>query len=134
MATIIRQTEIDITPSIAWDALKDFGALHQRLATGFVATCTLDEPDVRAITFSNGAVAKERLVGVDDDARRLAYTVIQSDLGFTHHSAAAQVVDGDAGTVFVWITDVLPDDQAPVVAGLMDAGLVAIKATLERRD
>lgn len=132
MTTIIRQTVIDIAPAEAWAALRDFGALHQRLAVGFVTTCTLDEPDVRAITFANGAAVKERLVGVDDAARRLAYTVIESDLGFSHHSAAAQVVEDAEGTLFVWTTDVLPDDQAPVVAGLMEAGLTAITSTLER--
>ena len=134
MATIIRQTVIDVAPSDAWAALKDFGGLHRRLAVGFVTACTLDAPDVRAIRFSNGVEVKERLVGVDDAARRLAYSVIESDLGFAHHSAAAQVTEDARGTVFVWTTDVLPDERAAVVAGFMDIGLAAIKATLERSD
>ncbi|WP_116998261.1 SRPBCC family protein [Desertimonas flava] len=133
MATIIRQTTIDVTPAEAWAALEDFGAVHRRLAAGFVATCTLDAPEVRAITFVNGAAARERLVGVDHDARRLAYSVIESGLGFSHHNAAAQVVEQGERTVFVWTTDLLPDDLADAVAGLMDAGLAAIKATLEHQ-
>jgi len=134
MATIIRQTMIDVAPTDAWAALRDFGRVHQRLAVGFVTDCTLDAPDVRTISFVNGAVVKERLVGVDEDARRLAYSVIESGLEPAHHNATAQIIDDAAGTRFVWTTDVLPDDLAPTIAGLMDAGIAAIKDTLERRD
>ena len=134
MATIIRQTMIDVAPADAWAALRDFGGVHQRLAVGFVTDCTLDAPDVRTISFINGAVAKERLVGVDEGARRLAYSVIESGLEPAHHNAAAQIIEDAAGTRFVWTTDVLPDDLAPTIAGLMDAGIAAIKLTLERRD
>ena len=130
MATIIRQTMIDVSPADAWAALRDFGAVHQRLAVGFVADCTLDAPDVRTISFVSGAVAKERLVGVDDGARRLAYTVIDSSLQLAHHNASAQIIEDVFGTRFVWTTDVLPDDLAPTVAGLMDAGIAAIGLTL----
>ncbi len=130
MATIIRQTMIDVSPADAWAALRDFGAVHQRLAVGFVADCTLDAPDVRTISFVSGAVAKERLVGVDDGARRLAYTVIDSSLQLAHHHASAQIIEDVDGTRFVWTTDVLPDDLAPTVAGLMDAGIAAIGLTL----
>jgi len=132
MATIIRETIVDVDPAIAWAALSDFGAVHQRLATGFVTDCTLEAPDVRAITFFNGAVAKERLVGLDDAAHRLAYTVIESGLGPSHHNGAAQVIGEGGGTRFVRTTDVLPDDLAPTIARLMDAGIAAITSTLEQ--
>jgi hypothetical protein len=134
MATIIRQTMIDVAPVDAWAALRDFGGVHQRLAVGFVTDCTLDAPDVRTIRFFNGAVAKERLVGVDEDARRVAYSVIESGLRPSHHNAAAQIIEDAERTRFVWTTDVLPDDLAPTIAGLMDAGIAAIRFTLERRD
>lgn len=134
MATIIRQTVIDVAPGDAWAALSDFGGVHQRLAVGFVTDCTLDAPDVRTIRFFNGAVAKERLVGVDEGARRLAYSVIQSGLRPSHHNGAAQIIEDVEGTRFVWTTDVLPDELAPTIAGLMDTGIAAIKFTLERRD
>jgi hypothetical protein len=133
MATIIRATTIDTDPADAWTALRDFGALHERLAVGFVVDCTLEAPDLRTITFANGAVAEERLVGIDETSRRLAYCVVASGLGASHHHASAQVVDDPAGTRFVWITDVLPDELAPTVGGLMDAGIAAIAATLGRR-
>ena len=133
MATIIREVTIEADAASCWDALRDFAALHERLAPGFITDSRLENPDTRVVTFFTGAVARERLVGVDENARRLAYTVIESGLGATHHNAAAQVVeDGKDRTRFVWTTDVLPDELAPPIGELMEAGLKAIKANLER--
>jgi hypothetical protein len=134
MATIIRESVIDVAPADAWAALRDFGGVDRRLAVGFVTDCTLDAPDVRTIRFFDGAVAKERLVGVDEATRRLAYSVIESRLELSHHNGAAQIIEHGDGIRFVWIADVLPDELAPAIAGRMNAGIAAIKSTLERRD
>ncbi len=134
MASIIRQISIDSLPEDVWAALRDFGALHQRLVPGFVVDAHLEGNDTRVVTFFNGAVAREMLVGVDDDARRLAYSVIESALGSTHHNASAQVfTDGHGRSRFVWITDVLPDHLAAPIGQLMDQGIGVIKRTLESR-
>ena len=34
MASIIRETSIDVEPEAAWDALRDWAAVHERLARG----------------------------------------------------------------------------------------------------
>jgi carbon monoxide dehydrogenase subunit G len=131
MASIRKQILIDAPSNDVWDAVRDFGALHERLVPGFVVDTRLDG-DVRAVTFFNGAVARERLVAVDDQDRRLVYTVIEGPLGSTHHNASAQVIpQGGGRSVFVWVTDVLPDDVAPHVADLMERGIGVIKQTLE---
>ena len=133
MATIIRDVTIDTEPATAWDALRDFGALHQRLAPGFITDCQMVRTDARRITFFNGAVAREQLIGIDDDTRRLAYSIVESSLNMTHHNAAAQIADdGRGGTRFTWTVDVLPDEVAPPIADMMATGLAAIKATLDR--
>jgi carbon monoxide dehydrogenase subunit G len=134
MASIVRDVLIDACPDDVWAALRDFGALHQRLMPGFVVDCHLEDPDTRTITFFNGAVAREVLIGVDDASCRLAYSVVEGPMGFTHHSASAQVfADGD-GTRFVWITDLQPDELAPRTAELMEHGIKVIKQTMEARD
>lgn len=131
MASICKEILIDAPPEQVWDALRDFGALHKRLVPGFVVAAEM-HGDVRVITFFNGAVAQERLVGTDDDTRRLAYTVIDGPLGATHHNASAQVVAEAGGrSRFVWVTDVLPHELEAPVSGLMDRGLVTIKETME---
>jgi uncharacterized protein YndB with AHSA1/START domain len=131
MATICKEILIDAPPDAVWDALRDFGALHERLVPGFVVASEL-HADVRTITFFNGSVAREQLVGTDEGARRLAYTVIDGPLGATHHHASAQVrAEADGRSRFVWVTDVLPHELAAPTSGLMDRGLDVIKATLE---
>ena len=131
MASIRRETLIDACPNDVWDALRDFGALHERLVPGFVVDTRLDG-NVRIVTFFNGAVAREVLVGIDDEAMRLAYSVVEGPFNSTHHNASAEVVsDGDRGSRFVWTTDVLPDDLAGPTGALMERGIEVIRQTLE---
>jgi hypothetical protein len=132
MASITKSITLDADADHVWEALRDFGALHERLVVGFVVNTELHD-DTRVVTFANGAVAHERLVTIDDAARRLVYSVVRSPLGGTHDNSAAQVhADGDGRTTFVWTKDVLPDDIAPRISELMDQGLASIKTTLER--
>lgn len=132
MASITKQAVIDAPPDAVWDALRDFGALHERLAPGFVVHAELDG-NARVVTFANGAVAREVLVDIDDDARRLAYSVVESPLHATHDNSSAQVFADDGGSRFVWTKDVLPDEIAPRTEELMEQGIAVIKQTLESR-
>lgn len=130
MASIRKEVVLACPAARAWDALRDVGALHTRLAPGFVVDTTLDGPD-RIVTFGNGMVARERIVTVDDDARRLVWSVIGEP--FAHHNGSAQVIpEGDNGCRFVWIADLLPDAIATPVTALMEQGIGVIKTTLER--
>ena len=132
MASIRKEISIDARPADVWAALSDFGAVHQRLAPGFVTNTRLEADDIRVVTFVNGAVAREVLVDMDQETRRLVYTVVEGPLGSTHHNATAQVFgDGDGRSRFVWIADVLPDDVAGTVGALMEQGIGVIKRTLE---
>src|SRR5215207_10086394 len=120
MASITKSITIDADADQVWDALRDFGALHERLVVGFVVNAELHD-DTRVVTFANGAVAHEQLVTIDDAARRLVYSVVRSPLGGTHDNSAAQVhADADGRTTFVWTKDVLPDAIAPRISELMD--------------
>jgi carbon monoxide dehydrogenase subunit G len=131
MASIYKEIRIEAPAAEVWDAVRDFGALHERLVPGFVVAAEL-HGDVRTITFFNGSVARERLVGIDDDARRLAYSVADGGLGSTHHNASVQVFDvGDGRSRFVWVTDVLPHELESAIGALMDQALVVIEKTLE---
>jgi carbon monoxide dehydrogenase subunit G len=133
MASVREEILINASPSMVWEALRDFGAVHRRLVPGFVVDLRM-EGEERIVTFFNGAVVRERLVAVDEQARRLVYTAVEGPMGTTHHNASAQVVaDGDAGTRFIWITDLLPDDLAEPIGKLMQQGARVIKQTLETR-
>ena len=129
MATIFRQFTVGADADQVWSAFKDVGAVHTRLAPGFVTDCVLNG-DVRTVTFANGLIAKERIVTVDDTMRRLAYSVIEG--GPTHHNASFQVVDeGDRGCRVVWITDLLPDELGPQIGQMMEMGCEAMRKAFE---
>ena len=129
MASIHREVLIQADPETVWDALSDVGALHRRLAPGFVTDVRLEE-GARVVTFGNGLVARELIVDIDDKARRLVWSVVGGRM--THHNASAQVLpDGEGGSRFVWIADLLPHELAPGIAGMMEQGLAVIKRTLE---
>ncbi len=131
MASIHREVLIDAPPDAVWDALRDIGAIHQRLAPGFVTDVRLEE-GARVVTFGNGMVARELIVDVDDRAHRLVWSVVGGQM--THHNASAQVFDDGKGrSRFVWIADLLPHALAPAIAAMIDQGLAVIKKTLERR-
>ncbi|WP_398497359.1 SRPBCC family protein [Variovorax sp.] len=130
MATIHREFELAASAAQVWDALRDFRAVHQRLAPGFLTACRIDEEGARILDFSNGSVARELPVSIDESLRRIAYTVTGSRM--RHHHASARVFDaGEGRSRFVWITDVLPDELAPYIAGMMDEGAAAMKKKLE---
>ena len=132
MASIVREVVVEGGAAGCWDAVRDFASLHERLAPGFITDVQMVSPREREITFFSGAVAKEYLLGIDDDRRRLAYTVVESPMGSTHHNASVEVhPDGDTRCRFVWITDVLPDALAARTGELMDRGIAVIKETLE---
>lgn len=130
MASIHREIWIDAPPERVWAALRDVGAIHQRLARGFVSDVRL-EADVRVVTFGSGFVARERIVDLDDETRRLVWTVVGGPM--THHNASAQVFPEAGGSRFVWIADLLPDALAERIAGMIEEGLAAIRSTQEQQ-
>lgn len=129
MATIYKEFTVEAGVDQVWDALRDFGAVHQRLAPGFVTDCKVEE-GARLVTFANGLVARELLVGIDESAHRLCYSAVGGKA--THHNASAQLFAEGAGrTRFVWITDVLPNELASFSTTMMEQGAKVMKRALE---
>jgi hypothetical protein len=130
MTSIHKDIPIDAGPDDVWAAVRDFGAVHRRLAPGFVIDARLDG-EARIVTFHNGTVARELMVDCDDARRRLVYAVISERVN--HYNASVQVVaDGEIRARMIWIVDVLPDDIAPHIAGQMDLAVLAVQKALGR--
>ena len=126
MASIHKDIPIDAPAAAVWDAVRDFGALHTRLAPGFVLDTRLDG-EARIVTFANGTVARELLVDCDETRRRLAYAVVSERL--TQHSASIEIIAEDDGRCrMIWLTDVLPHEIAPYISAQMDQGALAVQA------
>jgi carbon monoxide dehydrogenase subunit G len=131
MASIRREILIEADPAEVWAAVRDVGALHRRLAVGFVVDTRL-EGDARIVTFANGLTVRELIVDIDDAARRLVWAALGGRM--SHHNASFQVfADGAGRSRAVWTADFLPHDVAGPIGAMIDQGCAAIKRTLERR-
>ena len=128
MTTIRKDIHLAADVDTVWDALRDVGNVHERLCPGVLTDAQLDG-DARVVTFANGFVARELIVDIDDDTHRVAYAVV--DGPFLHHHASMEVaVEPDGGSRIIWVTDLLPDDLAPMVDGLVQQGAAAMQGVL----
>jgi carbon monoxide dehydrogenase subunit G len=129
MASIRKEIVIQAPAETVWAAVRDVGAVHERLAPGFVVDTRLED-GARVVTFGNGQVARELIVDVDDTARRLAWAVVGTRL--THHNASLQVFpDGEGLSRVVWIADLLPNELTGHITGMIEQGMAVMKKTLE---
>jgi hypothetical protein len=130
MASIHKDIPIDAQPADVWSAVRDFGAVHTRLAPGFVIDARLDG-EARIVTFANGNVAREQLVDCDDIRRRLVYAIANERV--SHYSASVQVLaEGEIRSRLIWIVDLLPHEMAPYIEGQMDQAALVMQKTLGR--
>jgi Polyketide cyclase / dehydrase and lipid transport len=128
MASIHKELIIEVDTERVWSILRDV-AYVDRLFAGVLTGAYLDG-DVRTVTFANGLVVRERIIGIDDARRRVVYAV--HDEPFQHHSASMQVLPEGAGRCrFIWISDFLPNGLVEMVSPLIGEGARVMKHNLE---
>src|SRR5262249_5725543 len=129
MASIHREVTVEAAPELVWDAIRDVGAVHERLAPGVVGDTRLEEA-AASVTFRDGACG--RIVDVAEGRRRLVWSVVGGRM--PHHNASLQVfAEGRTQSRVVWIADLLPNEVAPYIAGMIEQGMAVMKKTMEAR-
>jgi hypothetical protein len=120
---------LDASAAFVWDALRDIYAVHKRLLPG--AAVAVDQaPDARIVTFANGMKATERILELDDDARRLVYQVTEG-APLTHHLSTMVVREDDTGVHLVWTSEFAPASQHDWATNLMNEFTELMKKTLD---
>ena len=128
MASIIREIAVAAAPETVWQAVRNVGNVHQLFA-GVVKDCQMVNSE-RTVTFANGMVLRELILDVNDEHRRVAYTAVGGRT--THHNSSLQVfAEQDGRSRIQWVTDFLPNELAPVIGGLVEAGAAAMRRQLE---
>jgi Polyketide cyclase / dehydrase and lipid transport len=132
MASIGHEIVIGAPPELVWDVLRDVGAVHQRLLPGRV-TATRIEGDQRFLTFPDGHVVRELIVTIDDDAQRLAYSVVEGARppAQYHHASFEVRPEGAHAARLIWTTDVLPHALAAGIRVRMERGATEMKEAIE---
>ena len=131
MGSIHKELAIGASADEAWAALRRVGEAHKLFAPVLIDGHLAG--DSRTVTFANGLKVRERIVDVDDERRRVVYSVVEGT-PMTHHNAAMQIVEERAGRCrFIWTSDFLPDEFSQTMAPLVEQGAQALKANIERR-
>lgn len=131
MATLRTEFEIAADAADIWAVIRRFDTGPVRMAPGFVTECAADG-DHRLVTFANGTVVRERLVSVDEERMRIAYSVVGGDATPDHDNAVMRVIPlGPGRSRFVWSRDLLPAEMSTGYLAAMRAGGEHIKRTFE---
>src|SRR3954467_14820853 len=128
MASIRLEMTLRANPAEVWNAVRDVGAIHTRLAPDFVTDVRM-AGDARIVTFANGMTAKELIVDVDDAGRRLVWSVVEGRP--KHHNGSIQIFPEGGGCRLVWIADILPHELKGPIGAMMQHGMDAMKRKLE---
>ena len=129
MATLRKEIPVAAGATPVWQKLRDFGQVHTKVAPGFLTDLKMDNGD-RIVTFFNGLVARERLVTADDETA--GWSIRSSKASASHYNAAVQVFPEGDGSRVVWTIDLLPDELAPAIGGMMDEAVKVMRKTLAK--
>jgi carbon monoxide dehydrogenase subunit G len=124
------KAEISITrsPDDVWKLVREFGGLAEWMPG--IDGCSLDG-DVRTLD-TMGIQIKEQLRSLDDDARRISYSVVESPMGnLESHLATISVDPEGEGAHLTWTVAVVPDELLPLFQGVYESSVVEIKKRLE---
>ncbi|RZI61335.1 MAG: SRPBCC family protein [Zymomonas sp.] len=122
-------TLILASADVVWDAIRDVYNVDTRLVPGMVAKVERQD-DMRKVTFANGYVVTERIISLDDRARRITYSAFGGRT--THHLVTMQVIaDGSARSRVVWRTEFMPAELRPLIEQNMKQGSAIMKQHLE---
>lgn len=130
MPTIQHTIDLRCSVETVWEAARDVGALHERLVPGFVTATEMlpgVSPPTRRVTFASGLVVDEVIVTIDDERRRLVWSI----RGVEHHNGALHVTALPEGARVTWTADVLPADLAERFSRQMLIGLRCMKDHLD---
>jgi carbon monoxide dehydrogenase subunit G len=128
MAQAKSEASINRAPDDIWKVVRNFGGLTDYMPG--VETCTVDG-DVRTVG-TMGIEVKEQLRDLDDDTRRISYSIIESPMtNMVSHLATISVDAEGTGTHLTWAVEVEPDDLLPIFQGIYEQSVIALKEKFE---
>jgi carbon monoxide dehydrogenase subunit G len=122
------EVSIDRSPDDVWKLLREFGGLADWMPG--IESCTV-EGDVRTLQ-TMGIEIKEQLRSLDDDGRRISYSVVESPMGNLESHLATISVDPDgSGSHVTWAVEVVPDELLALFLPVYEGSVVELKKALE---
>jgi carbon monoxide dehydrogenase subunit G len=122
MAAGAVEVTIAAAPDVVWQKVGDFGGLGNFFPG--IESFRL-EGDDRVIGMF-GMEIRERLLGKDDAARTITYSVVDG-VPVDSHTATISVEEKDGGSRVIWAYDVSPDEMAPIFGDTYKAALTQLE-------
>lgn len=111
MANVSMSTDLHATAEDVWKVVSDFNGLT-KFISAIVDSATEGHGvgAVRTLTLENGAQIVERLESLDDQARKLSYSIINSPLPLAGYVAVMNLLAlGDRQCRLVWSSTFQPN-------------------------
>ena len=118
MATLYKEATVSLSPDALWDKVSDVGGV-----SGLLNVITHSEVtgDTRTCEMADGGKLTEKILGVDNEHKRVAYTITDSPFPIQFHAASMEVLDaGNGQSKLRWVTDVKPDALADALGPMFD--------------
>ena len=128
MASGKAEVSIDRSPDEVWKLLREFGGIAEWMPG--VESCTADG-DVRTLGMM-GMQVKEQLRGLDEDARAISYSLIESPIGnLESHLVTIAVAPEGTGSHVTWTVEVTPDELLGLFLPIYEGSVLEIKKKVE---
>jgi carbon monoxide dehydrogenase subunit G len=122
------EVSIDRSPDEVWKLLREFGDLAEWMPG--IESCSV-AGDVRTLQ-TMGIEIKEQLRSLDDDRRRISYSVVESPMGnLESHLATISVEPEGNGSRVTWAVEVVPDELLALFLPVYEGSVVELKKQLE---
>jgi len=135
MASVDEHIELSAPADEVWRVVRDFGAIAEW--TPPIADADVSGEGVgaeRTLTLADGGQVVERLEALDEAARTLRYSIVESPLPVEHYEGTLSVRAVDASTCEVtWastfdVDGAPPEEMTTVFAELYAAGLSGLRS------
>ena len=127
MASAKAEASIARSPDDIWKVLREFGDLGYMPG---IDSCTVDG-DVRTVG-TMGIQVKEQLRELDNDQRRLVYSVVESPMdNMVSHLATISVDAEGTGTHLTWEVAVEPDELLGLFLPIYEGSVKSLKEKFE---
>lgn len=127
MATIYREIDIDAPLETVWNKVSNTAQISDFI--GFVATST-QQGDTRVCKLEGGGELTEKIISVDDELKRVMYSITSSPLNMEFHSASMQLEEIAGATRLKWAVDLLPAEAVNHMAPMLDGACADMKEAL----
>ena len=128
MASGKAEASIARNPDDVWKVLREFGGLVDYMPG--IESCTVDG-DIRTVGMM-GISVKEQLRDLDDDTRRISYSIVESPIpNLVSHLVTIAVDAEGEGTHLTWTVEVEPDDLLALLLGTYEGAVAALKQQFE---